>query len=227
MNKNSEKFFIWGSKGHALVLAEIINLRGGEVIAIADINADAISPIPDLDVIVGDEAYLKWLSDTKRDANFSINQLSAIAAIGGSRGKDRVNYLNKFREAGFKTPSLIHPKSHVSANSEIGSNSQVCAFGFVGVGAIVGDACIINTKASLDHESILGNGVHLGPGATVCGCTFIGDYSFIGAGATILPNLRIGKNCIIGAGTIITKNIPDDTITHGASLNTIKPNYVK
>lgn len=222
MSKQKEQFLIWGARGHALVLAEIINLNGDELIAIADIDPDARSPFHGLEVMVGDEGYLKWLDALNRKANLQTNQLSAIAAIGGARGEDRVKYLNKFKSDGFKTPSLIHPKSHIFAGTKIGCNTQVCAFGFLGANTVVGDACIINTKASLDHESVIGNGVHLAPGATICGCTQIGDYSFIGAGATVLPNLKIGINCIIGAGTVVTKDVPDNTIIYDIQSKVIK-----
>ena len=123
---------------------------------------------------------------------------------------------------GFETPSLIHPKSHVSNTAVIGENSQICAFAFVGADALVGDACIVNTKASIDHESIIGNGVHLAPGATLCGCVKVGNLVFIGASAIILPNLSIGENSIIGAGSIVTRDVPKNVLVYGNPAKIIR-----
>jgi acetyltransferase-like isoleucine patch superfamily enzyme len=89
------------------------------------------------------------------------------------------------------------------------------AHSFLGAKAVIGDSCILNTRASVDHESILGNGVHIGPGAVLCGLVQVDDFSFIGAGATVLPRIKIGKNCIIGAGAIVTKDIMDNEIVIG------------
>jgi sugar O-acyltransferase (sialic acid O-acetyltransferase NeuD family) len=222
VNFNNNKFFIWGARGHALVLAEIIHSKGDEIIAIADIDPKAISPIKGLNVIIGHEAYNAWLKNIKLELNTLKTKVSAIAAIGGTRGKDRFEYLRLFKRDGFNTPSLIHHSSHLSVGATIGENTQLCAFSFVGVNSVLGDACIINTKAILDHESTLGNGVHLAPGATICGCVKIGNFSFIGAGATVLPNIEIGDNCIIGAGSVVTKNLPNNILAYGNPAKIIK-----
>jgi sugar O-acyltransferase (sialic acid O-acetyltransferase NeuD family) len=216
----SKKFFIWGAKGHALVLAEIIHLNGDKIIAIADKDSNAESPIEGLDVIIGYQGYSKWLDEIKSQMN--LDEISAISAIGGNRGKDRVDYLEIFQRDGLRTPTLIHPKAYISKGATIGDNSQICAFALIGVNVKIGSACILNTKASIDHESKLGNGIHLAPGATVCGNVTIGDYTLIGAGATVLPHLKIGKNCTIGAGAVVTKSLADNSKVIGVPA---KPYY--
>lgn len=220
MTINKQKFLIWGAKGHAKVLDEIIRLNNGEVIALIDRDSTLDSPISSLKILEGYQGYSNWLKETRNlYSNFKV---SAISAIGGEKGKDRLDYLKMFKLDGFETPSLIHPKSHVSDTAVIGENSQICAFAFVGADALVGDACIINTKASIDHESIIGNGVHLAPGATLCGCVKVGDLVFIGASAIILPNLSIGENSIIGAGSIVTRDVPKNVLVYGNPAKIIR-----
>lgn len=220
MTINKKKFLIWGAKGHAKVLDEIIRLNNGEVIALIDRDSTLDSPISSLKILEGYQGYSNWLKETRNlYSNFKV---SAISAIGGEKGKDRLDYLKMFKLDGFETPSLIHPKSHVSDTAVIGENSQICAFAFVGADALVGDACIINTKASIDHESIIGNGVHLAPGATLCGCVKVGDLVFIGASAIILPNLSIGENSIIGAGSIVTRDVPKNVLVYGNPAKIIR-----
>ena len=220
MTINKKKFLIWGAKGHAKVLDEIIRLNNGEVIALIDRDSFLDSPISSLKILEGYQGYSNWLKETRNlYSNFKV---SAISAIGGEKGKDRLDYLKMFKLDGFETPSLIHPKSHVSDTAVIGENSQICAFAFVGADALVGDACIINTKASIDHESIIGNGVHLAPGATLCGCVKVGNLVFIGASAIILPNLSIGENSIIGAGSIVTRDVPKNVLVYGNPAKIIR-----
>ena len=220
MTINKQKFLIWGAKGHAKVLDEIIRLNNGEVIALIDRDSFLDSPISSLKILEGYQGYSNWLKETRNlYSNFKV---SAISAIGGEKGKDRLDYLKMFKLDGFETPSLIHPKSHVSDTAVIGENSQICAFAFVGADALVGDACIVNTKASIDHESIIGNGVHLAPGATLCGCVKVGNLVFIGASAIILPNLSIGDNSIIGAGSIVTRDVPKNVLVYGNPAKIIR-----
>lgn len=220
MKSSKEKFLIWGAKGHAKVLDEIIRLNGGEVIAIVDKDSSLISPIDNLTILNGYQGYINWLTEIKRSGKEF--KVSAIAAIGGDKGKDRIDYLKMFQLDGFETPSLIHPKSHVSDTAVIGSNSQICAFAFVGAGSSIGDACIINTKASIDHESIVNDGVHLAPNVTLCGCVKIGKNVFIGVGAIILPNLTIGNNSIVGAGAVVTRDVPANVLVYGNPAKIIK-----
>lgn len=122
---------------------------------------------------------------------------------------------NIFRAAGLRLDPLIHPTAFVCNTATIGEGTQVLAQAVVAADSRLGDVCIVNHKASVDHECILGNGVHLAPGATVCGCVTIGDNVMIGAGSVVLPGLKIGPDAIIGAGAVVTKNIPSRSIVVG------------
>jgi serine acetyltransferase len=79
----------------------------------------------------------------------------------------------------------------------------------------VGRFSIINTGASIDHECVLGKGVHVAPNAVLCGCVEVGDYSFIGANATILPRIKIGANVVIGAGAVVIKDVKNNIVIAG------------
>ena len=92
----------------------------------------------------------------------------------------------------------------------------------VAAGSKLGAACIVNHKASVDHECILGDGVHLAPGATVCGCVTVGNNVMIGAGSVVLPRLKIGPDSIIGAGSVVTKDVPARSVIVG---NPGRPKY--
>ncbi|KJU72771.1 gamma carbonic anhydrase family protein [Clostridium baratii] len=56
-----------------------------------------------------------------------------------------------------------------------------------------------------DYETIIGEGVTVGHGAIVHGCT-ISDNVLIGMGSIILNGAKIGKNSIVGAGALVTQN---------------------
>ena len=205
------QFVLWGSKGHAMVLDEIIRLRGGRVVALFDrqITKSAISGVP---VYKGEAAFREWVEANGRKGS---SPIAAIAAIGGSGGEARCGYLRLFRDVGCAVPSLIHPTAFVSDNAVLGSNCQVLGGAHVGVRSEIGDCSIVNSSASVDHECRLDDGVHIAPGATLCGCVTVASNTLVGAGAVVLPRVRIGKNVTIGAGSIVTRDVPDDVVAVG------------
>lgn len=205
----SESFVIWGCAGHAKVLVSLIQSQGGQILAFFD-NKKLFSILNGVPVYFGESGFNKWIGETKNLLN-----ISGLVAIGGHRGADRMSIQNIFRVAGLKLDPLIHPTAFVCKTATLGAGTQVLAQAVVAADSRLGDVCIVNHKASVDHECILGNGVHLAPGATVCGCVTIGDNVMVGAGSVVLPGLKIGSDVIIGAGSIVTKDIPAQSIVVG------------
>lgn len=205
----SKYFVIWGCAGHAKVLASIIKSQGGEVLALFD-NRDVLSVIAGTPIYVGEAGFNKWASHT----NF-LSDINGIVAIGGNKGRDRIKIHTIFHKAGLMLPPLIHPSAFVCNTAFLGEGSQVLAQAVVAADSKIGISSIINHKASVDHECFIGNGAHIAPGATVCGCVKIGDNVLIGAGAVVLPRLKIGADSIIGAGAVVTKDVPERSIIIG------------
>lgn len=205
----SERFAIWGSAGHAKVLASLIADRGGRVVALFD-NRELPPALPGVPLFVGEAGFRAWADDVA-----GLSDVIGLAAIGGHRGRDRMHVQGLFRAAGMRLSPLVHPTAFVCATASLGEGTQVLAQAVVAADAVVGEACIVNHKASVDHECALGAGVHVAPGATIAGCVRIGENVLVGAGAVVLPRIAIGANAIIGAGAVVTKDVPDDAVVIG------------
>jgi len=219
MRRENDPYVIWGSAGHAKVLAELIALLGGRVVALFDNDLNAKSALEGTPLYIGQEGFFRWVAESgKRDG------LCGIAAIGGSRGRDRIQVHDFFLKYGMRVPVLIHPKAWVSPSARLAEGSQVLAQAVVAAGARIGRAAIINHHANVDHECILGDGVHIAPGATLCGCITVGDYVMIGAGATVMPRLTIGVNSIVGAGAVVTRDVPSNVLVAGNPAQIIRDN---
>jgi len=90
----------------------------------------------------------------------------------------------------------------------------------------IGKHVIINTGASVDHDCIIEDFVHISPHATLCGNVFVGEGTHFGAAAVAIPGIKIGKWCTIGAGAVIIEDIPDYAVVVGNPGKIIKYNTV-
>jgi sugar O-acyltransferase (sialic acid O-acetyltransferase NeuD family) len=190
----------WGATGQAKVLREFLPALGYELIACFDNNTSVRPPFADVPLIGDWNAFASWRNEHS-------GSIACIVAIGGARGEDRVTIQERLTASGLNPICLVHPTAFVAKNASYASGTQILAMSAVCVEATLGEACIVNTRASVDHECILGDGVHIGPGATLCGGVRVDDFAFVGAGATILPRVHIGRGAVIGAGAVVARDV--------------------
>lgn len=205
----SSRVILWGGTGQSKVVRPIIEYYKGKVVAVFDDNPNLSPPFPDIPLYYGKRGFEKWIQSQKRQ------NLSFCIAIGNPHGLVRVGLHDWLVKKGLKPATIFHPSAQIADNAVIGDGCQFMAGTIVNPLAQLGKECIINTNASVDHECILGDGVELAPGATLCGHVRVGDNGWICAGATILPRIRIGANSIIGAGAVVISDVPDDTTVVG------------
>ncbi len=210
------RYAIWGSAGHAKVLASLIRALGGQVIATFD-NDPAAQALPGVPLHIGEAGFARWA-----DATSKLAEVCGLAAIGGHRGADRLAIQELFARRGMTLAPLVHPDASVCDSARLGAGTQVLARAVVAADAVLGAACIVNHAASVDHECVVGDGVHIAPGATICGCVTIGARSMIGAGAVVLPRLAVGADAMVGAGAVVTRDVPGGAVVRGnpARINT-------
>lgn len=80
----------------------------------------------------------------------------------------------------------------------------------------------INTAASINQASKVGDYCTISPGARVCGDVSIGETTSVGAGSTIINFKNVGRDCILGAGTVVIDNIGDGCTVVGVPGREIK-----
>lgn len=204
-----KKIIFWGAGGHAKVLRELTQHLGYELVALFDNNPDVLPPFDGLPLYHKVEGFRKWKEENGGD------EIACLVAIGGARGRDRLQ-IQHFLEQNQMTPIVaVHPTAFVASNVILAKGCQVLANATLCSDVTLGEACIINTSSSVDHESVLGKGVHVAPGATLAGCVTVGDCSLIGPGAVVLPRIKIGNDVIIGAGAVVTREIPEGQVAFG------------
>lgn len=194
--------FLYGASGHAKVIIDILHSTGVKVDGLFDDN-------PNLRELSGIEVLGKYTN------NHSNQPL--IISIGDNRIRSKIGELLdcKFGKA-------IASSAVISSNSFVDIGSVIMQGVVIQASVNIGKHVIVNTSASIDHDCIIQDYVHISPKACLCGNVQVGKGTHIGAGATIIPNIRIGEWCKIGAGAVVIKDIPDFATAVGNPARIIK-----
>jgi sugar O-acyltransferase (sialic acid O-acetyltransferase NeuD family) len=199
----------WGATGQAKVLFEAISGIGINLVALID-NRPIPSPIAGLPVFSDTNGFHKWMLQQDRKLN-----IHYAIAVGGGKGKDRIGLMRSLDEMGLKPLTIVHPTAFVAKDAILAPGCQILAQSAVCAQAQIGRSVIINTSSSVDHDTIVGDGSHIAPGAHIAGEVIVEDGVFVGIGAVVLPRIRIGKYATVGAGAVVTKDVPSGVTVVG------------
>jgi sugar O-acyltransferase (sialic acid O-acetyltransferase NeuD family) len=194
---------IIGYSGHALVVAEALELSGHKIIGYLD-KHKVENNILDLN-------YLGFEQDNETIEK--IKNYQAFPAIGDNRIRCLVTEFMLAK--GIYMANAIHPNANVSKSAIIESGTLISQGSCVNPFAKISKGVIINTGAIIEHECQVDEYAHIAPGAVLAGGVKVGKNSFIGANSVIKQGLKIGNNVIIGAGSVVLKDINDNETWFG------------
>ncbi len=189
---NKRNILILGAGGHGKVVSEIARLNEYSEIAFLDDNPGRL--------VCGKYPVLGKFDILKEIENRFTH---IFIAVGNTNIRERLLRLVDNN----RLTTLIHPKAIVSNETVIGKGSVVMAGSVINPGVHIGDGCIINTCASVDHDSYIGDIVHISVGVHISGTVNIGEKTWLGIGALVSNNVNICGNCMIGAGAVVIKDI--------------------
>ena len=151
------------------------------------------------------------------DGNYEL-----LIGIGDNYLRSKINEeLNKL-DLQHKIGILKHSTSIVERSAVIGPGTVIMAGAIIQSGVNIGKHCIINTKASIDHDSTMGDFSSLAPGTTLGGNVVIGKTSAICIGATISHKIKIAENVVVGANSYVNKDLPRNTTCYGCPARVIR-----
>lgn len=198
-----------GLTGQAKVMNDVLERSGkGWLAAVIDENEKVKNPFPTIPFYFGKDALEKFYQDFKQGKIFGLRCFAIT--IGNPRAERRRKLSEKLMNWGLFPENLIDPSAIISPYAKIGKGVQIHQGTIIQAFAEIGDFCILNTGAQVDHDCKLANGVEIGPGAVLCGTIEVGENTWIGAGSVVRHCQKIGKNVIVGCGSNVVSDIPDD-----------------
>jgi carbonic anhydrase/acetyltransferase-like protein (isoleucine patch superfamily) len=92
----------------------------------------------------------------------------------------------------------------------------------VGVGSNVQDNCVLHADPGL--RVTVGDGVVIGHGAMVHGCT-VEDGVLVGMGSTVLNGVRVGAGSLVAAGAVLLEGteVPPGSLVAGVPAKVRRP----
>ena len=109
MREMNRRFVVWGSAGHAKVLADVIELGQDQVVALVDNDPAAVSSLKGVPLCCGLTGLNEWLK-----AQTTPSTLCAAIAIGGARGRDRISIAQSLLDAALRLPATHEEARHDS-----------------------------------------------------------------------------------------------------------------
>ena len=193
-----------GYSGHAFVACGILKTAGLPIIGYCDKEEKMYNPFG-----------LKYFG-----SEFSDEGLAAMTANGSfiaiGINSLRNSIYDELSSRHIRFFNAIHPSAVVDGLAIVAeAGVMIAANVVINPLARIGTGVICNTSCIIEHECVVGDFAHIGPGAVLCGNVKVGSQSFIGANAVIRQGITIGNNATIGAGSVVVKNVPDGVTVVG------------
>ncbi|MDH3200663.1 MAG: acetyltransferase [Myxococcales bacterium] len=205
MKSLPDNIVIVGAGGHAKVVIATVRAAGGEVVAAYDDDrarwGQQILGVP-----------VKGPISAK-----DIGGAPAIVAVGNNRTRQSIA-----ERLQAQWVSACHPNTTVHPSVSIGPGTVIFAGSVIQPDATIGAHSILNTAVSVDHDCIVGDFVHIGPGARLCGGVTVDEGVLLGVGAKIAPNVEIGPWATAGAGAVCVVDIARETTVVGVPARSVE-----
>jgi sugar O-acyltransferase (sialic acid O-acetyltransferase NeuD family) len=209
----TKKIVLLGGGGHCVsVLDTLLSLNQYNEIAISSKTDDIGTSVLNTPILYCDDELENLFLDGYKEGFITLGRDVCV----------RKRLFNKLSCLGYRFPSIIDFSATISNFVKLNKGVFVGKNVVVNANVTIGSNAIINTSAVVEHDCIIGDFVHIAPGAVICGGASIGKGTLIGANSVVKPGIKIGKNSIIGVGSVIIEDIDDNMMVYGNSCRVFK-----
>jgi sugar O-acyltransferase (sialic acid O-acetyltransferase NeuD family) len=203
-----------GASGHAAVVIDILEQQGGFRIAglLARsgrgtcLGYNVLGAVEDLPRILAGRGIA-----------------AGIVAVGDNWTRGRVVEELLRLAPDFEFVTAIHPSARIGREAGVGAGSVVMAGAVINPRARVGRFSIVNTAATLDHDSVMEDYSSLAPRASTGGNVRLGAYAAVSLGAAVVHGITIGEHTVVGAGATVLRDLPPRVVAYGTPARIVRP----
>lgn len=190
------KLLIIGASGHGKVVADIaMKMNKWQSIAFLD-DDERIKSSMGIEVI-----------GKSVDAFTHIEDYDIFVGVGNNATREKIQ--ERLEAEGASIPILIHPNAAIGEQVKLEFGIVVMAGVVINCCTNIGKGCIINTGATIDHDNLIEDFVHISPGAHLAGTVKVGKGTWLGIGSVVSNNVNITSGCKVGAGAVVVKDITE------------------
>lgn len=202
----AKTLYLLGGGGHGRVVIDALRSAGVRL-------AGILQP----DSKVGEQVLgVPILGDDEVVAGKSAADVLLVNGLGANpHTRQRRGLFEAMSDRGFTFAQVRHNSAIVGLECTLGEGAHFMAGVVVQNSVRVGKNAVLNTRASVDHDCVLGDHAFVSPGAILCGGVVVGEAAFVGAGAIVLSGVKIGSNAIVGAGAVVTRDVAAQSVVVG------------
>jgi len=187
-----EKIVLLGGGGHCHSVIDVIEQENKyEIIGIIDKKELIGTDVLGYKIIASDDE-LDEIYRTCKNAIITVGQIETNHV--------RVKLFNKLKELGFNLPVIISPLAYVSKHSFIDEGTVVMHHALINANVKIGKNCIVNSKALIEHDSIIEDYCHISTASVINGGVIVKEGNFFGSNATSKQSIVIDN--FIKAGSL-------------------------
>ena len=162
----SDPLLLIGCGGHARALIDVVESSGCwhvlGLVGLPEQVGEKVLGYP----VVGCDQDLPSLRQHCGHALLAVGQIGLPS--------HREHLVLELARLSFAMPAVISGRAHVSRHAQLGSGISVGHGVVVNSGASVGDYCILNSNALIEHDAVIGDFCHVSTGALVNGGVVVG-----------------------------------------------------
>jgi len=209
----SRGVIILGSGGHAKVLVDTLQQCGITIVGLVDETETGTAA-----TVLG----APFLGSEQLVFSRGTDTVELVNGVGSVRVPSaRRAVYEKFKARGYRFATVVHPSAVVARDVVLGEGAQVLAGAVVQPGVVLGDNCLLNTRASVDHDCTIGAHTHVASGAVLSGGVAVAEEVHIGAAAVVRQYLRIGDRALVAAGAVVIDDVAPGTCVAGVPAKAI------
>lgn len=213
MNDIYKELLVVGAGGHARVVLSTLracNLTAIGCIALEPLDSKWPGDVP-------------WLGDDSALKGLNRHQIILVNGIGSTVDTARRRKIFENAKAeGFRFAILRHPSAFIDPDVVLEEGAQIMAGVILQTGVRIGANVIVNTGVQVDHDSQIGDHVHLAPAASLSGDVTVEVGAHVGSGAVIIQGVTVGAGATIGAGSVLLTDVAPETKVGGVPARPLR-----